>query len=297
MQWLADLADLGNLSRHNQQFRYILVVQDLFSRRLLGLVALKRKLSKVVAQALDEVIQKVGKAPKVFYTDSGLEFSGEMKRIYEKYNIKHATTNDFVQKAAPTERAILVVKQRLFKAMAANKTFRWTDKLDDVLKAYNETYNRSLQMTPNEAAKTENKHNVFFNTAVKPEIEKLQATLPQPFLYSIGQVVRVQMQQPFGKSYVGNYSQVLYTIYNRELKGGVPVYHLKELLTQESLRGSFYTQELQRVTLQPVPSENKIERIHSFRMVDNVEQVLVSYKDRKQKQWINYSDLLMSKPI
>ena len=298
VQWLADLADLGNLSRYNQQYRYILVVQDLFSRRLLGLVALKRKLSKVVAQALEEIIQRVGRGPKVFYTDSGLEFSGDMNKVYQKYNIKHATTNDFVQKAAPTERAILVIKQRLYKAMAATGSFKWTDKLEQVLKAYNESYNRTLKMTPNEAAMAENKHKVYYNTAVEPEIEKMQTTMPNPFKYDVGQVVRVQMQQPFGKSYVGNYSQVLYMVYKMEIKGGIPTYQLKELLTQEPLRGSFYTQELQPVTLlKSLSGQRKIEKIHSFRMVDNVEQVLVSYKNQKLKQWINYSDLVMSNPI
>lgn len=294
VQWLADLADLGNLKRYNNNFRYLFVVQDLFSRQLLGLVALKRKLSKNVADALNAMIHNIGKSPKVFYTDSGTEFAGHCNVVYEKYNIEHATTNDFVQKAAPTERAILVIKQRLYKMMAAEKSFKWTDKLESVLKAYNTSYNRNLGMTPTEASLRENKHKVFYNTAIKPQIEKMSFSA-KPYKYKLGQVVRVQIQQPFGKSYVGNYSQVLYTITNRELKGGVPVYHLAELLTKESLRGSFYSEELQPVSvLDTQRSGKKVQKIHSFRMVDNTEQVLVNYEGEKTKVWVNYTDLIPS---
>ena len=290
IQWLADLADLGNLMHYNKKFRYILVVQDLFSRRLLGLVALKRKLSQEVAQALQQIIDGVGQAPHIFFTDQGWEFFGDCKNIYNKYNIKHVTTNDFTQKAAPVERAILVLKQRLYKVMNSQKSLQWTDKLTDIMTAFNNSYNRTLGMTPAEAALPKNQIQVFKNSVADRELEQL--SLHHSFRFPIGSLVRILKEQPFGKSYVGNYSQVVYRIRDHKMKGGLPTYSLEEFLTGEPLRGIFYEQELTPITLKNQQPKKKPEKIHSFRLKDNREQVLVSYPDGSGKVWVDYSELL-----
>ena len=291
-QWLADLADIGNLKHHNHNFRYLLVVQDLFSRKILGLAALRNKQSKQVAEAFQKILDQQGVAPKIFFTDSGTEFFGEMNKIYEKYNIKHLTSNDFTQKAAPTERAILTLKQRLYKIMAAEKTFIWTDKLDLLLKAFNNSVNRTLGMTPNQAILPKNRSLVFYRSVILPTT-KITSLKPPQSVYRIGQIVRILLQQPFGKSYVGNYSQVLYKVYKKALKGGVFVYYLNELLTEEPVTGSFYAEELQPVTLKKDPAKI-ISKIHSFRLKDHVEEVQVTYANDPQhrRRWVPYSDLI-----
>ena len=173
IQWLSDLCDFKNLTKFNKNHRYLMVVQDCFSRFLIGLVSLKRKLSKDVAAALDNLIKQTELKCEIFFTDSGLEYSGECKNVYKKYGIEHVTTKDFVQKASITERANLVIKQRLYKMMAADNTFFWIDKLNDVKNAYNNTYNRNLGMTPTEALQWENKSKVFYNTVTRRENEAL----------------------------------------------------------------------------------------------------------------------------
>ena len=288
VQWLGDLADLGNLMTYNKNYRYILVVQDLFSRRLLGLVALKRKLSQEVAEALQKIIDGVGQAPRIFFTDQGREFFGECQKVYAKYKIKHVTTNDFTQKAAPVERAILAVKQRLYKVMNSQKTLVWTDKLTDIMTAYNNSYNRTLGMTPAEAALPKNQIQVYQNSVARRELDQWA---PHPFRLPIGSLVRILKEQPFGKSYVGNYSQVVYRIRERQMKGGLGTYGLEEFLTGEPLRGIFYEQELTPIKILHQPKK-KPDKIHSFRLKDNREQVLVSYPDHPGKVWVDYSDLL-----
>ena len=290
VQWLADLADFGNLTRYNNNYRYLLVVQDLFSRKLVGLVALKRKLSQEVAQALQHIIKEVGHVPQVFYTDQGREFFGECQKLYSKYNIEHATTNDITQKAAPVERAILVVKQRLYKIMNSQNTLKWTDKLNDVMTAYNNSYNRTLGMSPMHAGLPKNQNEVFRRSVAQRELQMMQENPLQKFQFHVGTTVRILKDQPFGKSYVGNYSQVVYTISKQEIKGGVPVYALKEFLTGEPLQGIFYEQELTPVKVKE-PKERP-KKIHSFRLFDNKEQVQVSYHDKEGKFWVDYSKLL-----
>lgn len=67
--WMADLTDLSNLAKFNKGYRYLLVVQDMFSRRLIGLIAQKNKTAKTTAANLDQLFSH--KAPEKLFTDRG----------------------------------------------------------------------------------------------------------------------------------------------------------------------------------------------------------------------------------
>ena len=245
-----------------------------------------------MANALDQLILELNQACTVFYTDSGLEFSGDCNRVYEKHGIEHVTTKDFVQKASITERANLVIKQRLYKIMASGNNFVWIDKLEDVKNAYNESFNRNLAMTPNEAFKAENQSRVFYNTITKRENKALAENI-EKFTFDINQSVRILLQQPFGKSYVGNYSQVIYIITERFMSPGhIEKYRVKEFLSGEELDGSFYSQELVPVNVILDQKGKKVEKIYSFRLEDNIEYVQIKYEGESKKTWKKYSDLL-----
>ena len=271
-------------------------MQDLFTRRLLTLTGLKTKTSKEVAVALQSLISKLKVAPKQFFTDNGGEFKGDLNIVYGRYGIEHITSKDSSQKAAPTERLIHFIKTKLFKAMAAENSNLWLDKLDSVVQAINGSYSRTLGMTRNEAALPENRARVFLKTVIEPEMKNIALRVSKKrdtFMFKIGDTVRILMDQQFGKSYLGNYSQVLYTVTECKIRGGVPVYYLKELLTEEPIQGTFYEQEIKLVNLPPnQPPVRNIEKIYSFRMMDNKEQVQVSYPGTKGKQWVDYSQLI-----
>ena len=289
--YLADLADFSKLYKSNGGYKWLLVVQDLFSRKLIGLVAQKRKTAKETSQSLDKLFTEAPRTPKKFLTDNGGEFLRECKAVYQKYAIHHYTTNDVTQKVAPVERAILVVKQRLFKIMARERTMNWVDKLQDALTAYNKSHNRNLGMTPREAEKRENQGQVFYNTVTKAEKRNRKRALRYKF--TVGQVVRILRDQTYLKSFRGNYSNMLYRIVKREMKsGGIPIYRLHELLTDDPLVGIFYGQELKPVTL----DESKlpeVDAIHNIRLRDEADEVLISYKDSPNKRvWVLYDNLI-----
>jgi hypothetical protein len=260
-----------------------------------ALIAQKRKLSKETAESLDSVFKR--QKCKIFFTDAGNEYKRYCNAVYTQYNIKHVSTTDFATKAAPAERMILYVKQKLYKIMNSEKTFKWIDKLDAVINAINNSYNRTLKMTPLQAGKRENRSKVFLNTVTLPEDFFISKTMKINTEYtidefSVGDIVRIQMHQPFGKSYVGNFSEVLYVIYERVLKGGLYVFYLKELLTGEPLQGLFYQAELKHAQIAGKSELPKIEKIHGFRFVDNKEEVKVNYEGNNAKVWIPYANLI-----
>ena len=75
IQWLADLGDFKNEARYNKKYRYLLIVQDLFTRQILALVPLRTKKSKEVTAVFLELFEKLGKKPKILNT-------GEIKKNY-----------------------------------------------------------------------------------------------------------------------------------------------------------------------------------------------------------------------
>ena len=250
-------------------------------------MAQKSKTAAETSKFLDKIFQV--RAPKKFLTDKGGEFLGACKVVYSKYSIHHYTTNDVTQKVAPVERAILVVKQRLFKMMAVDKNFVWTDKLEPIIKAYNKSYNRNLGMDPHCAEKPKNRAKVFHNSILK-RINK--RPINPKFQFNVGQVVRILKDQTHGKSYTGNYSNMLYKIVKRDLKSRIPVYYLRELLTDEEIKGIFYTAELKPVNIDEAKLP-EVEAIHGIRLDNEEEQVQVSFKtEPKKRQWVMYDNLI-----
>ena len=285
--WCADMADISKLSEENQGYKWMLIVQDLFSRKLKALVAQKTKTSLETSRSLSEIFGK--EKPHKFLTDQGGEFLGACVPVYQQFHVHHYTTQDVTQKAATCERALLDVKRRLYKIMAHEKTWRWIDKLQPALHAYNTSFNRNLGMEPNEAAKRKNQSKVFYNTVTKVENRRLSRSrkVEVQYKYSIGQIVRILLHQTFSKSYSGMCSDMLYEIYKREIRAGaVPVYYLKELLSGEEIKGSFYEQELVPVEINRSKLP-KIDKIQGIRLSPhNKEQVLVG------NRWVDYGQLI-----
>lgn len=222
---------------------------------------------------------------------SGGEFNANVNlKVYKKYGIHYYTTFDLGSKVGIVERAIRSIKERLFKILASQDSWRWTDDLGVILDVYNRTYNRVLKMTPNQAAKEENEPEVFYNTVTKPEMKNLERNLQ--FRFEVGDTVRIQRSQMYQKAYTGNFSDIIYVIYRRSRISGIPVYYLRELLTGEEILGSFYGPELQAVKVD-MKKVADIEKIYATRLTpDNEEEVKVRLRGDKKTQWVKYKTLL-----
>ncbi len=133
--WGADLIQLTrpDLKRANRNYAWILIITDLFSRKIEALVALKNKTSRETAEALTSVFSNVSSPPKILFTDKGKEFLGrETQQVCKTHGVQHRFTQDVTQKVAPTERQIRAVKTKLWKHFAHTKSFNWVDHLPAV---------------------------------------------------------------------------------------------------------------------------------------------------------------------
>jgi len=85
-RWAADLVD-QKANRGKDGETAILVVQDIFSRRLFGAALMSKKASEV-ATAFEAILNEAGQ-PKDLTTDAGLEWTGEFDELLRERGIPH----------------------------------------------------------------------------------------------------------------------------------------------------------------------------------------------------------------
>jgi N-acyl-L-homoserine lactone synthetase len=86
-QWSIDLADLNELSGYNNQYRYILVCVDIYTRYVF-VKLLKTKSAKNVSNKFEQIISDAGEPPKKVQADEGTEFADIKKKLSRQYGFK-----------------------------------------------------------------------------------------------------------------------------------------------------------------------------------------------------------------
>ena len=138
--WAVVAADIMELPRSKNHFKYLLVFQDLF-RRWIELKPLRAAV-KAIARALEELVLFRWKTPDYFLTDNGKEFVNKfLDKILEEYGIKHVTT-PYHPQSDPVERT-----NRTLKTMIA--TFVESDHRDwdKNLYVFRHAVNTAIQAT------------------------------------------------------------------------------------------------------------------------------------------------------
>ena len=144
----------------------------------------------------------------------------------------------------------------MWKMFSANNTVYY-DKIDDLLENYNNSFHRSVKLSPTEASKFKNSKRVFGNL-YPDEIYKRIKT-PK---FRIGDRVRISKfkRKLFDKGFTPNWTEEIFVI-DGKLNTKPVTYRLVDL-QGEAVTGSFYEQELQR-------SSQEIFRIEKVILRDN----------------------------
>ena len=134
---------------------------------------------------MESILENLNFPPKFIVTDAGGEFTSRKNTcLYnlftKKFNIKHYVSTG-VGHNAIAERAIRTLKTRIGRYFTENKTSKWIDVYDKLAEAYNQTYHRSIKMTPNDV-KFENSKQVHTNLYGN-------VTVPERCLFSVGNIV------------------------------------------------------------------------------------------------------------
>jgi N-acyl-L-homoserine lactone synthetase len=143
-QWSIDLADLNELSGYNNQYRYILVCVDIYTRYAF-VKLLKTKSAKNVSAKFEQIISDAGEPPKKIQANEGTEFADIKKNLSRQYGFKLFHTQNREIKAAHAERFIQTLKQMTRRTMTTlGSGHRYIKYLPLIVERYNEAPHRGI---------------------------------------------------------------------------------------------------------------------------------------------------------
>jgi transposase InsO family protein len=229
--WQADLVDLSLLSNENQSYRYLLTCIDVFSKYA-RVEPLKNKSGTTLTIAFAKMIEK--QQCTLLQTDKGSEFlNASFQKLLKDRNIRHYTSENDDIKAAVVERFNRTLKGSMWRYLTHTSNGRYIDVLPQLVSSYNNTYHRSIKMSPSEV-------NVQNESLVRKRLYPLKA-ITIKWRYKVGQTVRMkQTKSVFRKGYEPSWTEEIFTIASL-YPSDPPTYILKDL-AGEAIKGKFYEQ-------------------------------------------------------
>ena len=141
--WIADLVDYSWRPSESKEkskeppFQYILVVQDIFSRRLMG-TPLRDKLADTCQKAFQRIVEDHNVKPKVLATDLGWEFKGAFEDYLEREGIYHRLKDPRALNSQGTlDAAIRTLRPILARIQVEEQTKDWATEVERAIKIYN----------------------------------------------------------------------------------------------------------------------------------------------------------------
>ena len=278
-QWQADLVEMQPHSKENRGYRYILCAIDIFSRYAYTR-PLRDKTGREVATALSDIFQNCETLPKRIQTDQGREFyNSYVQQVLDDLNIElFSVYSD--KKAAIVERFQRTLQEKLYRAFTYQGNHQWLELLPKLTDAYNHSYHRSIKTNPiNVTKKNETKIWLQQYASVSKS--------PRP-KFKVGDRVRIPKHKTiFTKGYEEKWTDEIFTIHAINTKYKPELYTLVDE-TNELIKGSFYSQELQKVS--DTDNLYRIEKVLRKRNRPK-KQVLVKWKGYKEPTWIDAQQL------
>lgn len=270
--WMMD-ADVAYFDFKGEH-KYVLGVKDVFSRRVAA-TPLKNIKASTVSKALMTLITELGGTYSVRF-DRGSEFRNAITtKALNSANIKYIYAFN-PHKANYIERFFRQMKEKMFKAMTRTSNTKWEKMLPDIIKSYNNTENRSIGMTPNEASKDEESR-IWFR--LKADRLKKHPH-PREYKFTINQAVRTHHSKAaFEKAHMEQFSPQVYFIQNRRMVDNTARYKLKDE-NNTTRTGTFAEEELTPVTITK-ETKYRIEKILRYETIKGKRHALV--------RWLGYN--------
>ena len=233
------------LSKFNKGFRFLLCVTDIFSK-CPWVIPLKDKKGISIANGFKKKLDDSKRKPNKIWVDKGSEFYNNSFKKWLQVNdvVIYSTNNE--GKPVIAERFIETLKNKFYKYMTSISKNVYINKLNDIVKEYNNKYHTSIKMKPVD---------VMDNTYIdfKKEINDKNPK------FKVGDHVRIsKYKNIFAKGYMPNWSEEIFVI--KKIKNTLPWTYVINDFNGEEIIGTFYEQELQGTNQQEFRIEKVIKR-------------------------------------
>ena len=135
------------ISRLNKGFRFLLCVIDMFSKYA-SVVPLKDKKGVTITNGFQKMFKESKRKASKIWVDKGSEFYNSSFEKWLKTNDIEMYSIDNERKFVVVERFIRTLKTKIYKYMTSISKNEYTDKLDDIVNEYNNTYHWTIKMKP-----------------------------------------------------------------------------------------------------------------------------------------------------
>jgi transposase InsO family protein len=282
--WEMDLADLSSIAKHNDKYKFLLNVIDIFSRFAWS-IPLKDKTGNSVTTALKSLFKD--RKPITIQSDKGTEFVNTTVQLYLKQQgVQFHTTHNPDIKGAVIERFNRTLKTKMYRYFTRQNTFRYLDVIGDLLTSYNKSHHSAIGMAPSKV----NPSNIY---SVWQQIKARRSKIPRGVVkFKVGDHVRITKEKvKFAKGYEQTFSTEIFRVVKVIRRTPQPVYELSDL-QDRPIEGQFYNYELVRVTVTP-DSEFQIDKIVRTRTKGGIRQHLVKWRgyDETFNSWVTASDI------
>ena len=254
---------------------------------------MKNKKGNAVSRAFGEILEE-GRRPKRLRTDKGQEFrSRKFNGLLTDRDIDHLYAQNTEIKANYAERVINTIKSKIHRYLTYKMSDRYIDRLQDFAGNYNSTYHRTIGMAPAKLSKSKETNlwwKMYWPKSVK--LEKKTKRVRKTFRFKVGDKVRLTYtRNPFTREYDEKWTGEIFKISQRLLRGGLPVYRIKDF-NDEEIKGTFYPSELQKTDVKD-DDLWKVERILKTRGKARNNQYFVKWLrwQNKFNSWILAGDV------
>ena len=149
-----DLMDVSNISTKNNNYKYLMVCVDVYSRKGY-IIPLKNKNTKSITEAFIKFLTQC--IPKKITCDNGSEFiSKDFTNICKRNNIQIDYVNinnhlipHVVNRLGIVDRWIQTFRSKMEKYMTEHDTNNYIKVLDDLVENMNSSFNSGIKSTPN----------------------------------------------------------------------------------------------------------------------------------------------------
>ena len=146
-QWVAHLVEMQSTAKWNKGTQYLLTVVDVLSK-FACVRPLKNKTGEAVVRAFKNILKTSGRKPQRLQTDKCEEFYNTKVQTWLKdEGIQHFPTYGDA-KASVVDRFNRTLKGRMYRYFKAANTLTYLDVLPASVKAYNSDVHRSIGMAP-----------------------------------------------------------------------------------------------------------------------------------------------------
>ena len=200
-------------------------------------VPLNNKTGASLVQAFESIADLL---PRSLQTDKGSEFTNrQFQHWLAEHQVHFLTSENDDIKASIVKWFNRTLMSKIWRYFTKNNTLKFVDALDDFVHVCNHTPHQSIGMAPLDVT-SQNKAKVWYRLYADPVPYK------EP-TFKVGDSVRISKDRwTFKKGYLPKWTEEIFQVVR--LKPTQPSTFLLQDYGGEQLKGSFYSEELQKVS-------------------------------------------------